>query len=92
MSIRGVLRFCNDTDTVVLRMFGGIGLIRLESHEYLQDSITIYKSILGNTAQRLGMNYELVKNTLKAYTNHVRIKGNSCLFLTIREIFSKNYV
>ena len=45
MSIPDVLRFCNDTDTIVLRMFGGIGLIRLELHEYWQDSITIQEYI-----------------------------------------------
>ena len=66
VSIRDVLRFCNEKDTIVLRMFGGIGWIRLESHECWQDSITIYKNILGNTARRLGINYELVKNTSKA--------------------------
>ena len=45
-----------------------------------QDSITNYKNILRKTAQRLEMNYKLVKNTpnaLKACTNPVRIKGDS---------------
>ena len=32
--------------------------------------------------------HESVKNTPMASTNHVRIKGNSWMFLTIREIFS----
>ena len=54
VSIRDFLRFSNDTDTIVLRMFDGIGWNRLESHEYWLDSITIYKNILGNTARRLG--------------------------------------
>ena len=44
--------------------------------------------VLENTARKLGMNYELVKNTQKASTNHVRIKVNSLLSLTIRKIFS----
>ena len=69
MSICYVIRFHgNDTDTIALRMFGGIGWIRLESHEYWQDPITIYsyKYVLGNTARKLGMNYETVKNTPKA--------------------------
>ena len=90
MSIRDVLRFCNNTDTKVLRMFGAIGWIRLESQEHWQDSITIYKSVLENTARKLGMNYELVKNTPKASTNHVRIIGNSWILLTIRKTFSIN--
>ena len=91
MSICDVSRFCNDRDTIVLRMFSAIGWIWLESHEYWQDSITIYKNILENTAQKLGMivlNYELVTNTPKACTNPIQIKGNSWLFLTIRKIFS----
>ena len=77
MSIRDVVRFCYDTDTIVLRIIIGIGWIRLESYEYRQYSITIYQCILGNTARKLGMKYELVKNTLKAFTNPIRIKGNS---------------
>ena len=54
--IRDVLRFYNDSDTIALRMFGGIGWIRLELHEYLQYFYTIYKNILGNTAVKIGMN------------------------------------
>ena len=56
------------TTQIVLRMFSRIGWIRLESHEYWQDSI-IYNNIFGNTARKLGMNYELVKNVPKAWTN-----------------------
>ena len=32
--------------------------------------------------------HDKIKNMQKAGTNHVRIKGNSWLFLTVREIFS----
>ena len=72
MSIRDVLRYCNDTDTIALRL--------LESHEYakIPSRFTqIYSEIL----------HESAKNTPKASANHVRIKGKSWLFLTIREIF-----
>ena len=34
MSILDVLRFCNDTDTTELRMFGVFGWIRLGLYEY----------------------------------------------------------
>ena len=35
VSIRDVLRYCNDTVTIALRLFGGgVCCIRLESHEY----------------------------------------------------------
>ena len=34
MSIRDVLRFCYDTDTTEIRMFGGFGWIRLGLYEY----------------------------------------------------------
>ena len=34
MSIRDVLRFCYDTDTTELRMFGRFDWIRLELYEY----------------------------------------------------------
>ena len=34
MSILDVLRFCNDTDTTELRMFGVFGWIRLGFYEY----------------------------------------------------------
>ena len=88
MSICNTIRFCYDTDTIVLRMFSGIGWIQLESHIYWQDSITIYKYVFGNTAQKLGINYVTLKNTPKACTNPIRIKANLWLFLTIREIFS----
>ena len=54
------------TQTVALQMFSRIGWIRLESHKYWQDSNTIYQNVLGNTAQKLGMNYKSVKNTPKA--------------------------
>ena len=67
-------------DTVTaLRRFGGIGSIRLESHEYakIPSRFTrIYSEIL----------HESVKNTPKASTNHVRIKGTSSLFLTIKRV------
>ena len=89
MSICYVKQFCYYTDTIALQMFGGISWIQLESQEYWQDFILIYKvDLLGNTAQKLRMNYEAVKNTQKACTNHVRIKAYSWLFLTIPEIFS----
>ena len=32
--IRDVLRFSNDTGTIVLRIFAGFDRVRLESHEY----------------------------------------------------------
>ena len=34
MSVRDVLRFCNDTVKSELRMFGGFGWIRLVLYEY----------------------------------------------------------
>ena len=52
VSIRYVLRYCNDTEPIALRLFGGIGCIRLESHGCCQDSITIYKNILVVKFQR----------------------------------------
>ena len=70
MSIRDVIRrLCFDTDTISLQMFGGIGWIRLESHKNWQNSITIYKYVLGNTARHLGMNHK----TVKIRRQHVRI-------------------
>ena len=52
----------------------------LASFNYdLQVYIAKYCTKVGN---------ESVKNTPKACTNRVRIKGNSWLFLTIREMFS----
>ena len=57
----------------MLRTFGKISWIRLELHNYRQDTIRVCKKILGNTAGKLGMNYELVKNTRKACINPVRI-------------------
>ena len=88
VSIRDALQFCNNRDTIVLRMFGGIGWIRHESHEYWQDSITIHKSIQGNTARKLGMNYDSVKKTPKACKNQIQMKGNLWLLWTFRVIFS----
>ena len=62
MSILDVLRYCNDTDKIALRLLGGVGCIRLESHEYCQDYITIYrKNIVGNTA-RISQEYVESKN------------------------------
>ena len=45
-----------------------VRLDRLESHEYWQDSITIYKNILGNSARKLGM-YEYVESLYESCTN-----------------------
>ena len=47
MSIRDFLRYCNDKDTIALRMFGGIDCIRLELnmarfHHDLQECIRKY--------------------------------------------------
>ena len=69
MSIRDVLRYCNDTDIIALRPLGtAFGLNRtniakIPSQEY----IYIYSEIL----------YQSVKGNPKASTNHVRIKENS---------------
>ena len=91
MSICDVIRFCYDTDAIALRMFGSIGWIALESHEYVKIPLRFYKYVLGNSARKLGMNYETIKNTLKACMNPVRIKAILWLILTIREIFSPKF-
>ena len=39
-----------------------------------------------NTKTYWEIRHESVKNTPEASTNHVRIKGNSWKFLTIREV------
>ena len=55
VSIRDVLRYCNDTDTIALRLFGGIGCIRLESHEYANVSsrfTRIYSEILHESVRK----------------------------------------
>ena len=78
MSIRDVLRYCNDTDTISLMT---VQWDRLESHEYAKITspfTRIYSEILHKT----------VTNTSKASMSHVRIKGNLWLFLTICETFS----
>ena len=85
MSIRDVLRFCYDTDTTELRMFGGFGRIRLGLYEYGKIQLR-YKSMYCE------IRHESVKDTPKASTNHLRIRYESreisWQFLTIREIFS----
>ena len=81
MSIRDFSRYINDTDTIALRLICGIDCIRLESYEYakIPSRFTrVHSEIL----------HESVQNTPKASTNHVKIKGISWLYLTIREIFS----
>ena len=84
MAIRDVLRYCNDTDTIALRLFGGIGCTRLELHEFAKIQSQFFTRItdIGKIL------HESVKNMPKASTIHVRIKGNLRLFVTIREIFS----
>ena len=62
-------------------MFGGFGWIRLGLYEN-------GKIQLRYTKLYWKIRHESVKNTPKASTNQVRIKGNSWQFLTIREIFS----
>ena len=57
-----------------------IALNRTNVAKILSQFTRIYSEIL----------HESVKNTPKASTNHVRIKINSWLFLTICEIFSKS--
>ena len=52
-SIRDVLRFCNETGTIVLRMFGGIGWIG-----------KILWNPLGNTARKFGKYCTKVGNIL----------------------------
>ena len=84
MSIRDVLRFCYDTDTTELRMFGGFGWIRLGLYEYgkVQSQYT-------NRIGKYGTNrLRIHRSVYESSTNQVRIKGNSWQFLTIREIFS----
>ena len=61
--------------------FGGFGWIRLGLYEY-------GKIQLRYTKMFWEIRHESVKNTLKEFTNQVRIKGNLWQFLTIREIFS----
>ena len=68
--IRDAVRFSNDTDTIVLRIFVGFDWIRLKSHEYCQECTTIDKNSLTNTARMLEISYELVKNM----PNPVRIE------------------
>ena len=73
-SITNVQRYWLDSDPI---------------EQILASSIKIYKYVLDNTAQKLKMNYETVKNTPKACMNPVQIKANLwLLFLTICEIFS----
>ena len=62
MSIRDVLRFCYNTDTTELRMFGEFGWIRLGFNEYGKIQLR-YKYVLGE------IRHESVKNTPK----HLRI-------------------
>ena len=61
--------------------------IRLESLKYCHEFTTIYKNV---TARTLGISYESVKNMPNASTNHVLLKLNSCLFLTIHVIFPQD--
>ena len=59
----------NDTvATIALRLFGGIGCIRLESHEYCQDSIKIYKNIFENTAR-----FEYTESKYESCTNKRKV-------------------
>ena len=58
MFICDVLRFCYDTDTTELRMFGGFGWIRLGLYEY--DKIQ-----LRYTKMYWEIQHESVKNTQK---------------------------
>ena len=74
MSIRDVLRFCYDRVTNVRQ-------IRLGLYEY-------GKIQLRYTKVYWRIRHESVKDTPKASTNQIRIKGNSWQFLTIRKIFS----
>ena len=70
VSIRFVLRYCNDTNTIALRLFGGsaaFGLNCTNIAKIPSRFTRIYSEIL----------HESVKKTSKASTNHVRIKGNS---------------
>ena len=67
MSIRDVLRFCYDTDTTELRMFGGFGLIRLGLYE-------CGKIQLRYTKMYWEIRHESIKNTPK----HLRIIYESC--------------
>ena len=63
MSIRDVLRFCYDTDTTELRMFGGFGWIRLGLYEH-------GKIQLRYTKMYWDIRHESVKNIPK----HLRIR------------------
>ena len=84
MSILDVLRFCNDTDTTELRMFGGFGWIRLGLYEYgkIQLRYTkMYWEIRHESVIRIH------RSINESSMNQVRIKGNSWQLLTIREIF-----
>ena len=72
MSIRDVLRFCYDTDTTELRIFGGFGWIRLGLYEYgkIQSRYTkLYWEIrhesVKNTPKRLLIINESGTNKLK---------------------------
>ena len=66
-----------------LRMFGGIGW-RFDWNRANIGKIPLRLEI----RTKLGMHCESVKNTPKASTSSVRIKGNPLLFLVIREIFT----
>ena len=53
MSIRAVLRYCNDTDTIATRMFG---FIRFESHEYVMIPsrfTRLYSEILHESVKKI---------------------------------------
>ena len=62
-----------------------------QSYECSADSAGLYeygKIQLRYTKMYWEIQQESVKNTPKASTNQIRIKGNSWQFLTIREYFS----
>ena len=79
MSIRDVLRLCYDTDTTELRMFGGIGWIRLVLYEYVQIQLRY-------TKMYREIRHESVKKTPKPlriiYESGTNVKANSWQFLT----------
>ena len=76
--------FCYDTDTTELLMFGGFGWVRLGLCEYGKIQLRyakVYWEIRHESVR-------IHRSVYDSSTNHVRIKGNSWQFLTIREIFS----
>ena len=79
MYIRDVLRFCCDTDTTELRIFGGFGWIWLGLYEYGKIQVR-YKKLYWERR------HESVKNIPKGLRIIYESGTNSSLqFLTIRE-------